>query len=178
MGDAGGSGRKKNTQPKKNVSAVTSWPWNSAARTLQSLETPPGPCLASCPGGLPLGSGQAPCSCPLRKQGALPCQSPALGSRRHLAPCSAHRSGQSRGLPPASGGAGRPGCRGSQWKRTMLRKRRPRKTGRSWTGGRGPPPWSPVSRSCVSGRCNGVGVAAWPSSARGGGERVSGDAGP
>lgn len=106
-----------NTQP--NVSAVTSWPLNSAAHTLQSLETPPGPCPASCPGGLPLGSGQALCSCPWRMQGALPCQSPAVGSRRHLAPCSAHHSDQSQGLRRVNGGAGRPGCHGSLWKRTM-----------------------------------------------------------
>lgn len=147
-----------NTQP--NVSAVTSWPLNSAAHILQSLETPLGPCPASCPGGPPLDSGQALCSFPWRMQGALPCQSPAVGSRRHLAPCSAHRSDQSQALPRVNGGAGRPGCHGSQWKRTMWRKRRQRKTGRSWTDGRAPPPWSPVSRSCVSGTCSGVDVVA------------------
>lgn len=165
-----------NTQP--NVSAVTSWPWNSAAHTLQSSETPLGPCPASCPGGLPLGSGQALCSCPWGTRGALPCQSPAAGLRRHPAPYSAHRSDQSPGHQRAGGGAGRPGCRGSQWKRTTWKKRRQRKTGRSWTDGHVQPPWSPVSRSCVSGRCSGVGVAGWPSCARGGDGGVSGDVGP
>lgn len=60
----------------------------------------------------------------------------------------------------------------------MLRKRRQRKTGRSWTDGHAPPPWSPGLKSYVSGRCNGVGADASPSSARGGGENGSGDAGP
>lgn len=149
-----------NTQP--NVSAVTSWPWNSAAHTLQSWETPPGPCPASCPGGPLVGSEPAQCLCPWGTQGGRPCPSPAGGSRRRPTPCSARRDAQRAG-----GGAGRPGCHGSQWKRKMWRKRRQRKTGRSWTDGHAPPPWSPVWRSCVWGRCSAAGGAVWPSPARG-----------
>lgn len=144
------------------------WRQNSAVHRLPPWATPP--CLC-------------PVSCPWGRWGGPPFQSLVWGWRRHPVPWSCSHSYQSPRLRWWGAGAtGRPGCPGPRWRRKMWRRRRRRKTGRSWTGGRAPPPWSSPWRRCWwgSGRGGAGAVLAGPAVHEGDGvhgDGVRGDGG-